>query len=438
MKILYFDCFSGISGDMALGALLDLGLDADALRAQLGTLNVPGWSLAVERTEKHGIQANYVRVRLEGEDSRAHDPGHGHHHDHHDDHHHRHAHDHAHPHEDRHDHEHDPHGHEHRSFADIAAIIGGSGLSPRAKQTALDIFGRVAQAEGRVHGLPADQVRFHEVGAVDSIVDIAGVAVLMDMLDVDACLCSAVRDGQGFVRCQHGMIPVPVPAVVQIFADPKIRMRQTDIPHELVTPTGAGIVAALCERFGTMPEMRIDRVGYGAGKRDLDIPNVLRVVLGEAEESAFKGNILAEGDQESVTVLEANLDDCPAELLGYAMERLLEAGARDAFFAPIQMKKNRPGTRLTVLCADSDAHAMADILFAETSTIGVRMRQERRIVLPREAITVDTPFGPIAGKRTEHCGARRSAPEYESAREAARRAGVPLREVYEAFEKNKE
>ncbi len=423
MKALYFDCFSGVSGDMTLGALLDLGLvSEEELCAQLETLHVAGWSLSTQRVSKHGIGALHAKVHLEEDHEHDHDHDHSHDHSHDHDHDHEHAHSHDHDHD--HDHPHE-HSHEHRTFTDIVGIIEGSGITEGAKRLAKGIFRRVAEAEGKVHGKPPEEVGFHEVGAVDSIVDIVGTAVLIDALHIDAFYCSVVNDGRGFTRCQHGKIPVPVPAVVQIFTDPKVRMRQLDIPHELVTPTGAAIVAELCERFGPMPEMQVSRVGYGAGTRDIEIPNVLRVSLGEVESA---------GAWEPITVLECNLDDCSAEVMGYAMERLFEQGARDVFFAPIQMKKNRPGTKLTVLCAAERAQALADCLLAETSTIGVRMREERRICLPREAIRVLTPYGEIAGKRVEHLGIRRSTPEYESAREAAQCHGVPLREVYAAFE----
>ncbi len=410
-KILYLDCFSGISGDMALGALLDLGLDAAALEAALRTLDVPGWSLALERRNKNGIHANYARVLL------AEEHGHGHHH-------HDHDHDHNHDHEHEHEHNHE-HKHEHRSYADIVALIEGSGITPRAKALAQEIFRRVAEAEAKVHGTTPEQVHFHEVGAVDSIVDIVGTAVLVDMLGVDAIYCSVVQDGHGFAHCQHGQIPVPVPAVVEIFAaEPKARTRQIDIPKELVTPTGAAIAAALSQRFGAMPEMRITRVGYGAGTRDLDIPNVLRAVLGEIDE---------ENPEERVTILETQVDDCTPEILGYTMERLYAAGALEVFFTAVYMKKHRPGTLVTVLCAAEKADELTRLLLCETSTIGVRRREERRTILPRRMQAMHTAYGTLEAKVVAlPGGGERAMPEYEQAAALARQHGVPLREVYRA------
>ncbi len=397
MKALYFDCFSGISGDMTLGALLDLGLSQDDFISALKTLNVDGFDIKIERKIKNGISANYVRVVLEEEFN---------HHEHIEDHHH---------HKE----------HAYRNYNDILNIIDNSKITDRAKDISKGIFELIAKAEAKVHGEKIEEVHFHEVGAMDSIIDIVGTAILIDMLNVDKILCSKVNDGYGFTYCQHGKIPVPVPAVSEIFSYKNIKFNQIDIPKELVTPTGAAIVSYLCEYFGLMPKMSVLKIGYGAGTRDLEIPNVLRVSLCEIDDV----NI----NKEKITILETNIDDCTPEILGYTMEKLLENGAKDVFFTNIQMKKNRPGVKITVLCDNKDVKMLSDILFLETSTIGIRIREEDRLCLKREIKKVKTIYGEVLVKESIFQDEIKVALEYEDAKKIAKENNVPLKKVYEAI-----
>jgi uncharacterized protein (TIGR00299 family) protein len=422
MKILYFDCFSGISGDMTLGALLDLApQNFDYLTAQLKTLHVHGWDITRERRNKNGINANYIKVIL----PELHEHEHSH----------EHSHSHEHTHHSNHSHE-----HEHRTLPVIISLIEESGITPGAKKLAVNIFKRLAKAEAKIHGTEVENVSFHEVGAVDSIIDTVGCAVLLDLLaaenGIEKICCSAVNDGHGFTYCQHGKIPVPAPAVVEVFAEayPKIKSKQVDIPKELVTPTGAAIIAEIAESSGEMPEMQIIKTGYGAGTRDLEIPNVLRVILGETAESSAAS---ANSNQEQITVIETNIDDCPPEILAYTLEKLLKAGANDAFFTPVYMKKNRPAVKLTVLCKSESTEKLADIIFAETTAIGVRIREERRICLPRQAKIINTEYGSLTVKEVEFNGGKKITPEFEEAKKLAESLNVPLYKVYESvYERN--
>ena len=392
MKVLYFDCFSGISGDMALAALLDLEpTNFDCLMQGLSSLGLEGWELRAERRDKNGINANYIKVAL-------HEEPHG-------------------------------HSHEHRNYADIEALIEHSEIAGGAKTLSKNIFRRLTAAEAKIHGVGFEEVHFHEVGAVDSIIDIVGTAILLDLLaekhEVGAIYASPVSDGHGFVECRHGKIPVPVPATVEIFREANVKVRQLDIPKELTTPTGAAIIAEISRSFGPMPEMVPAMTGYGAGTRDLEIPNVLRVVLGELGRGEH-------GPSETITVIETNIDDCSPEILAYTMERLFSEGAKDVFFTPIQMKKNRPATKLTLLCDAKSAERLAGIVFSETTAIGVRLREEKRICIAREAGSVNTAFGELKVKVVGFGGERRLVPEYEHAKKLAVAAGVPLFKVYES------
>ena len=418
MKILYFDCFSGISGDMTLSALLDLNpKNFEYLISQLKTLHVRGWNINMERRNKNGINANYIKVVL---DEESHEKEHRH-----------------------------GHSHDHRNFADIARIIDESKITDRAKETAKNIFWRVAAAEAKIHGSDVNKVNFHEVGAVDSIIDIVGAAVLLDLLitenKIEKIYCSVVNDGCGFTHCQHGKIPVPAPATVEIFANAGVRTRQIDVPKELVTPTGAAIIAEIVDKtesFGTMPEMTAVKTGYGAGTRDLEIPNVVRLIIGETQpplppliSNKFEKGAGACGEKitnfEDIYIIETNIDDCPAEILGYTMEKLLKAGANDVFFTPVYMKKNRPAVKLTVLCKNEAVDELAGIIFAETTTIGVRIREEKRICLPRKTEVVKTIYGDLKVKAVEFDGEKKLVPEYEDAKKLAEDAGVALYKIYE-------
>jgi uncharacterized protein (TIGR00299 family) protein len=400
MDILYFDCFAGISGDMTLSALIDLGADFGRLTGELKKLRLDGWELKLSEISKHGIGAKHVDVIVE-EQTHAHT-----HKGLHLFHHHRHE-----------------HPHVHRTMADIARLIDESGISAGARDLAKRIFMRLAVAEAKIHGSTPDEVHFHEVGAVDSIIDIVGTAVCMDMLAPDKIFASVLHDGHGFVKCQHGTIPVPVPAVTEVLAARGVGFKQLDVEGELMTPTGAAIIAELAESFGPMPEMKILKTGYGSGTKDFPIPNLLRVVQGEPV-------VATAPERDTVTVIETNIDDTTPEILGYVMERLFEAGARDVFFAPVYMKKCRPATWLHVLCDEADIPAMERILFTETSTIGLRKYRVERTCLPRKAVTVSTPYGDVKAKETTFGDTSRISIEYEDARRIAREKGVPLRDVY--------
>ncbi|MDR2773782.1 MAG: nickel pincer cofactor biosynthesis protein LarC [Tannerella sp.] len=403
MNILYFDCFAGISGDMTLSALLDLGINPERLTGELNKLHLAGWELRLSEVSKHGIYARHVDVIVE---EKAHTHHHGglhlfHHHAH-------------------------AHSHVHRTMADIARIIDESGIPAGAKELAKRIFMRLAVAEAKIHGSTPDKVHFHEVGAVDSIIDIVGTAICIGLLAPDKICASVLHDGHGFVECRHGTIPVPVPAVTEVLAARGAAFKQLDIEGELTTPTGAAIIAELAESFGPMPEMKIIKTGYGSGTKELPtIPNLLRIVQGEAVAGKKQ-------EEDTVTVIETNIDDTTPEILGYVMERLLEAGAYDVFFSPVYMKKCRPATWLHVLCNGADIPVMERILFTETSTIGLRKYRVERTCLPRKAVTVSTPYGEIKAKETFYGDGTRISLEYEDARRIAGEKGISLQDVYKA------
>ena len=414
-KILYFDCSAGISGDMTLGALIDLGADKKVFLTELEKLHLEGYEIAFETTQRNAITATHVNVILTGQEQ-AHDHTHIH----------EHIHDHGHTHE--HDHEHHSHDHErghfHRSFRDIRQMIQNSELSKEVKDLSLRIFTRVARAEAKVHHKDIEEVQFHEVGAVDSIVDIVGSAILITMLKPDRICASVVQDGHGFVHCQHGMLSVPVPAVCEIFAESDALIRQIDVDTELVTPTGAAIISELADSFGTMPVMAIDKMGWGAGTKILKIPNLLKVMLGYQE--TVSDNYT---EQDEIMVLETNLDDCTGEMLGAAMEILMENGALDAFYTPIFMKKNRPAWCLTVLARPEDTEKMERLIFLHTTTIGIRRHLDQRRILKREKAVVPTAYGELQVKRVALEDGYRDYPEYESAKKLAVETGKPLWEI---------
>ena len=343
MKILYLDCFNGISGDMTVGALLDLGIDRDIFAEQLAKLNLPGYQYEIHNVNKLGIAALHFAVKAEAEEE---------------------------------------HG---RHLSEIVGMISDSTLTDRTKELSISMFERLAQAEAKVHGTTPDKVHFHEVGAVDSIVDIVSTAICIDLLSPDMIYCSAVSDGAGFTSCAHGRIPIPVPAVMELFSGTDAKMVQTEIPYELVTPTGAVIATTLAQKFGKMPEMSVSFTGYGAGTRDMETPNVLRVFYGEASDE--------QQTRDEVLVLEANMDDVTGEILGYASEKLFEAGALDVSFTSIFMKKNRPAYQMSVLCYEADFEIMRDIIFKETTTIGLRYYRANRICMQRETMKMATEFG---------------------------------------------
>lgn len=415
MKTLYFDCSSGISGDMTVASLLDLGVPYEVLQAGLQALKLPGFRVAVSRTQKCAIGAACFDVLLED----AHgDGGHEHTHVHAQD---DHAHTHGHTHEQEHKHTHE---HAHRNMNDIRSILSSSDLSAPVQALAVSIFERLAQAEGKIHEIAPEQVHFHEVGAVDSIVDIVGAAICLDWLAPDAVAFSAMREGKGFIRCQHGLIPVPAPATLELLKTCGAQIEFTDTDGEMITPTGAAIAAATGSAFGAAcPRGKVIAVGYGAGKKDFTHPNLLRTMLVESIDTC----------DDTVCVLETVIDDATGEELAYAMSVLLESGVKDVYFTPVFMKKNRPAYALTVLCAAADEEKTAQIIFRHTTSIGMRKSYVERIVMARRTIMRDTKYGMIAFKECTYAGITRIYPEYESAAEAAKKHSVPIREVLARF-----
>lgn len=442
-RILYFDCFAGISGDMTIGALIDLGLDPSAVIDEIKKLGVKGYDIEINKINRYSISGTDVKVTLNGEaecdheheDEHGHEDGHGledvHGHEHDGGHDHSHEHGHGHGHHHHHHHE----GND-RSLSDIVHIIRASGISEKAKKLAITVFGEIAKAEAAVHGTLLSEVHFHEVGAVDSIVDIVGTAICIDMLKADRIFCSPVHEGQGFVDCRHGRLPVPVPAVIKMLGGSGISIVTEDIQAELVTPTGFGILKTVSESCGKMPEMLVEGVGYGFGKTETGRLNALRVILGTAGEmGGIAGSPETPGAHEKeydrVTLLETNIDNTTGETLGHAMERLMKAGALDVWFTPIQMKKNRPAVTLSVLCKTNDTETLSDIIFMETSTIGIRTQELDRITLKREIRTVKTELGEARVKLVNVRGLERVQPEYEDCAGLAEKNNLSLNEVYE-------
>ncbi|MCI9092191.1 MAG: nickel pincer cofactor biosynthesis protein LarC [Coprobacillus sp.] len=394
MKVLYFDCSSGISGNMTLGALLELCDDSQYLENELNKLHIDGYHMHISKTKKNGITGTYVDVHLE------------HHHEHHHEHSHHHGH-------------HHHHHHEHRNLFDVNKIIDESDINENAKELSKKIFMRVALAESKVHNETLENVHFHEVGAIDSIVDIVGTAILIHYLNPDKIYSSVVNDGYGFIECAHGTISVPVPATSEIFAASDVITRQIDIDTELVTPTGAAIIAELAETYGSMPLMNVKQVGWGCGSKDLKIPNVLKVSFGTID-TPFN----------DVIVMETNIDDCSGEILGYTMEMLFENGALDAFFTPIYMKKNRPAYRLTVVCYEDNLKELQAIIFKQTTTIGIRYRYEQRTILEREIVDMDTKYGKVKAKKVVFDGETYYYPEYEDLKRISQEKNIPLKNIY--------
>jgi pyridinium-3,5-bisthiocarboxylic acid mononucleotide nickel chelatase len=417
MRIAYLDCFSGISGDMFLGALVDAGVSADLLHETVRGLNL-GAELEITRVDRNGITATKVDVIVNGEKDKPREEltvGHSHLHVH------THADGTTHSHEHSHDH---THSHEHgRSLKQIREIISASPLSPKAKQTALAIFQSLGETEAKIHNNPVDDVHFHEVGSVDAIVDITCAAVGAEALKVDEWICSPLNVGGGTVQCAHGTLPVPAPATLELLKGAPIY--SSDIKKELVTPTGAAIVKTLVSRYASFPAMITDRTGYGAGFRNFeDSANVVRLTIGESSDVALPA------PRETITILEANLDDLSPQVFGYVIDKLLDAGALDAFGIPVQMKKSRPGVVLTVLAKPEDAQKLAKIIFAETTTIGLRMRDESRYALVRRHELVATQWGTVRMKIANLNGTIANyAPEYEDCRTIAEQHKIPLKQV---------
>jgi pyridinium-3,5-bisthiocarboxylic acid mononucleotide nickel chelatase len=378
----YFDCFSGISGDMTLGALLDAGVSVEHLRAELQLLNLPGWELSTEKVWKNGMAATHAKVRAQDTTT-------------------------------------------HRSLSTIVEIIEKSSLSPAVKDRARAIFKKLGEAEAAVHDVPIEKIHFHEVGAIDAIVDIVGACIGFAALGIDSFACSPLNVGGGTAKMAHGVLPVPAPATARLLLGKPTY--SNGVQKELVTPTGAAIVATLCSHFGPQPPMTVSAIGYGAGTADLEgQPNVLRLMVGEAADKR------AAAESETIRVLEANLDDMNPQIYGYFLEKALAAGALDVFATPVQMKKNRPGMLVTVLCKPEDEAKFHEMLFAETTTLGVRSFTAERRVLARQWETVHTAFGEVRIKVARLNGhIRQASPEFEDCRKLAEAQNVPLQRVME-------
>lgn len=397
MRILYYDCFAGISGDMNLGAMIDLGVDKDFLIKELSKLNiVREFEVKVGRQSRKGIEGTKVDVVLKQVEE---------------DHHHHHGH---------------AHRHEHRNIGSIESIINSSGLNENVKKMSLKMFAKVAEAEAKVHGKPVNEVHFHEVGAVDSIVDIVGAAICLDYLKVDKVMASSVELGGGFVKCAHGTIPVPAPATVEILKG--VPVKAGIVPFETTTPTGAAILASSVDEFSDLKEFIIEKIGYGVGGRYTEIPNVLRVYLGKKIERPAAND--AESDE--VCLLECNIDDMNPEIYEYIMERLFNNGALDAYRIPILMKKERFGVILSVICKEEDKENLKEIIFLETSTIGIREHKLPRTKLKREFEVVDTAYGKASVKKVYYKGQLlKTKPEYDDCRRLAENNSVPIKDIYD-------
>jgi len=418
MKTLYLDLLSGISGDMFLGALIDLGVDVRRLEHELKKLKLDGYHLHVARKQKSGIEGVKVDVHLhESRGSKVEGREHEHEQE---------------PHHDHHHHD------DNRTFAEIKQLISRSKLSPWVKKKSIAVFQRIAEAEGKIHGLPPARVHFHEVGAVDSIMDIVGGCVALEMLGKPRVLASPVIEGVGWIDCAHGHFPVPAPATLAILGARGIGVTQCEEPHELVTPTGAALLAEFAEGFGPMQGLVAERIGFGLGTRENKTrPNVLRAILGKLSTLIPQPSTALDWETDRVAVLETNLDDSNPEILGHFLETALAAGALDVFHTPVQMKKNRPGVLLTVLCAEPEADKFSELILRETSAFGVRHTSAERRKLRRELTKVKTAFGEVTVKLGRLGGkVVHAAPEFESCKKLAARAGVPLKKIYEAAVKS--
>lgn len=411
-QTLYLECYSGISGDMMTAALLDLGADEKVLSEALESLPVKGVRTEVRRVSKAGLDACDFHVILDHEHEN---------HDHDMEYLHGHSHDHSHG-----DHGHHSHDHEHRGLAEILEILCRAQITDGAREKAVRIFEILAEAEAKAHGTSIEKVHFHEVGAVDSIVDITAAAVCLDNLQIDKVIIPVLCEGSGSVRCQHGVIPVPVPAVTAVTSKYSIPLHMTDVQGELVTPTGAAIAAAIRTSARLPERFVIEKTGIGAGKREYERPSLLRAMLIRETEDGSAGDYIYK--------LESNIDDCIGEALGYVMERLMKAGARDVHYTPVFMKKNRPAYQLNVICKEEDIEKLEGIIFRETTTIGIRRQKMERSVLKRQVKTVKTSLGEARIKVCFMENGMRAYPEYESVRELCRKNGLSFQETYQRIE----
>ena len=384
MKTLYFDCFAGASGNMILGALVALGVNENELIGQLKLLDISDFEIEITTKNKSGISAVHAEVKYSEEKK-------------------------------------------HRHLSDIVKIIDNSKLSDSVKKRAVEIFRKLAEAEAKVHGTEIEKVHFHEVGAMDAIIDVVGACVGFEMLGIEKFVCSKIHVGSGFVKMEHGKFPVPPPAVAELLKG--FEIYSTEIVGELITPTGAAIIATMCDEFENLPEIKIEKTAYGAGTRDYaDFPNVLRLILGVQNPNA-KNNERRTTNNEQLTIIETNIDDLSPQILGFVMERAFELGCLDCWFTPIQMKKNRPATMVSILCETEKRAIFTELLYTETSTIGVRIREVERNCLPREIVKVETEFGAIDVKIAKLNGEIVNfKPEYEQIRQIALEFNISIRE----------
>ena len=457
MKSLYLECNAGISGDMLVAALLDLGADRETLDKALQSIPAKGFEYKISRVSKAGVDCCDFDVILDDEhanhdhdmaflhgngDAVVHSHEHEHHHDHEHEHEHEHHHDHDHDHEHEHHHDHDHdhehshvphehhHHHEHRGLQEVIAIIDATDMSAAAKELALNIFDIIADAEAKAHAVEKNAVHFHEVGAIDSIVDIVAIAVCADSLGVENVIVPELCEGRGTVRCQHGVLPVPVPATANIMQRFGFNVRLLPVQGEFVTPTGAAAAAALMTADELPQSFKILGIGLGAGKRQYEHPSILRALM--IEDNAKKKNSVNSNalQTDCICQLQSDIDDCSGELLGYTLERLLAAGALDAHYQPVFMKKSRPAWELTVICREEDRAKLEALIFAETTTIGIRRARMERTVLPRRRDVVHTAYGDVAVKRCLLENGERCYVEYDSAAKLAQEQGVPLQDIY--------
>ncbi len=398
MTVLYYDCFSGISGDMHLGAMIDLGVDPEFLVDQLHKLDLSGYELKISRDERKGISGTKVDVVLDGN-----------------------------PHDHHHDHHHGQHHgqHHHRNLKDISRIIQNSDLSKAIKDRSIRMFQKLAEAEGKIHNKPVQEVHFHEVGAVDSIVDIVGAAICIEKIAPDMIMSSAVELGGGFVKCEHGTFPVPAPATAEILTD--VPVKSGAAPYETTTPTGALILACNADKFGPLQDLSISKTAYGIGNRNMDIPNVLRVHLAETMENAGSSP-----ETRKALMLECNIDDMNPEMYGYVMEILFGLGADDVFITPIMMKKARPASKLSVLCSPDKKQVMTETLLTHTTSLGVRSYEVDKTMLERDFSKIKTRYGEVTVKTAIYRGKHlKSKPEYEDCIRLAREHEIPVQKIYD-------
>ena len=413
MKTLYLECTMGAAGDMLTAALLELTEDRQAFIDKMNALGLPGVTVAAEPAVKCGITGTHMKVTVNGAEEESEDVHDGHHHDHHHDHDHDHEHHHDHDHDHHHDHE---HHHHHASVADIEALIDGLKVSDKVKADAKAVYALIADAESRVHGRPVSEIHFHEVGTMDAAADVIGVCLLMEQLAPEQVIASPVHTGSGHVHCAHGILPVPAPATALLLEG--IPSYGGQVKGELCTPTGAALLRYFASRFGDRPVMATAAVGYGMGKKDFEQANCLRAFLGESE-----------GQRERITKLECNLDDMTGEEIGFALEQLFKAGARDAWTQAVGMKKSRPGVLLSVVCLPEDADGLAAVIMKYTSTLGIRRQDLSRYTLRRGIETVGTPYGEVRVKRASGMGVERAKPEYDDLAALAEKHGVPLETI---------